>query len=87
MKQDSPLVWVAVLALALGAGSAAAQPAPSSCKGFQDMCAARCKERAPQDRNCVSDHCTPKLQECRVTGCWQEGARYGGARTCNLRKS
>lgn len=61
--------------------------AQSSCSGFQATCAKRCKERAPTDKNCVSDHCTPKLQECRSTGCWQEGNLYGGAKTCNLKKS
>ena len=60
--------------------------AAGSCKGFQSSCAARCKTRAPTDANCVSDHCSPKLAQCRSTGCWQEGAAYGGALTCNLAK-
>lgn len=61
--------------------------AQSSCSGFQSLCAKRCVQRVPDDKNCVSDHCTPKLQECRSTGCWQEGRLYGGAQTCNLKKS
>jgi hypothetical protein len=55
-----------------------------TCRSFQDTCAARCLARVPDDKNCVSDHCTPKLAECRKTGCWQEGNLYGGAKTCNL---
>lgn len=84
MKQKI-LILTGLLALGagFGPGEAAAQ---QSCKGFQDLCAARCRERAPTDRNCVSDHCTPKLKECRATGCWQEGRLYGGAKTCNLPK-
>ncbi|KPL55244.1 hypothetical protein [Prosthecomicrobium hirschii] len=79
------LVLAALLALAVlpAAPAASAQ----SCSGFQSMCAARCKQRAPTDLNCVQDHCTPKLQECRATGCWQEGKLYGGAKTCNLKKT
>lgn len=61
--------------------------AQTSCSGFQSLCAKRCVQRAPDDKNCVSDHCTPKLQECRSSGCWQEGRLYGGAQTCNLKKS
>jgi hypothetical protein len=60
--------------------------AADTCSAMQNTCAARCKQRLPDDKNCVSDHCTPKLQECRKTGCWQEGRLYGGALTCNLVK-
>jgi hypothetical protein len=63
-----------------------AQATPGSCQGFQDMCARRCPQWAPNDPKCVADHCTPKLLECRRTGCWQEGQRFGGALTCNLRR-
>jgi hypothetical protein len=89
----------AAIAMAMLAGAAQAQSRPqgfpegsfqvaqgSTCQSFQDMCAARCKTRAPTDANCVSDHCTPKLGQCRQTGCWQEGARYGGGKTCGLAK-
>lgn len=61
--------------------------AGQSCGRIQSVCAARCKVRAPTDLNCVSDHCTPKLEECLSTGCWQEGKLYGGKLTCNLVKS
>lgn len=57
-----------------------------SCSAMQATCAARCKQRAPQDAGCVEDHCTPKLRQCRSTGCWQEGQLYGGRETCGLVK-
>jgi hypothetical protein len=60
--------------------------AQSSCQGMFSQCAARCKSRAPTDKSCVSDHCSPKLATCRQSGCWQEGKQYGGQRTCNLKK-
>ncbi len=75
---------LAALAMVLATPGASAQ---SSCSGFQSSCAKRCKQRLPDDKNCVSDHCTPKLAECRTTGCWQEGRLYGGKLTCNLKKS
>lgn len=62
------------------------QVAANSCRAMHATCAKRCKQRAPTDANCVSDHCDPKLSECRQTGCWQEGRLYGGAETCNLAK-
>ncbi len=57
-----------------------------SCKATFDLCASRCRTRLPDDKNCTSDHCSPKLAECRSTGCWQEGRLYGGATTCGLAK-
>lgn len=57
-----------------------------SCQSWFSNCASRCKTRAPTDKSCVSDHCSPKLATCRRTGCWQEGAQYGGAKHCNLSK-
>lgn len=57
-----------------------------TCQSFQNTCAARCQQRLPGDKDCVPDHCTPKLMECRKTGCWQEGSLYGGALTCKLAK-
>ncbi len=60
--------------------------AAQTCQSFQNTCAARCKVRVPDDPDCVSDHCTPKLEECRTTGCWQEGSLYGGKQTCGLVK-
>lgn len=62
------------------------QVAANSCKAMHQLCAQRCKQRVPDDKNCVSDHCTPKLDECRSTGCWQEGKMYGGKETCGLAK-
>ena len=84
-------IFLSGLAFSLAIGLAGATPsgtlAADSCSSFQATCAARCKQRVPDDKNCVSDHCTPKLNDCRRTGCWQEGKLYGGALSCNLKKS
>lgn len=86
----APLMLAAMVATA-----AAADPLPAgsfrvaaggSCQASYRTCAARCKQRAPQDKSCAADHCAPKLDECRATGCWQEGALYGGAKQCGLSK-
>lgn len=63
--------------------------AQSSCGGFFSQCAGRCAEPSRKEpvAKCVADHCTPKRNSCRATGCWTEGAKYGGAKTCNLKKS
>ncbi|MBX9618407.1 MAG: hypothetical protein K2X10_04585 [Hyphomicrobiales bacterium] len=83
------LVLALVLLSPLSAQTPPATRAASgqSCGRIQSICAARCKTRAPTDTNCVADHCTPKLEECLTTGCWQEGRLYGGKLTCNLVKS
>lgn len=78
---------VVVVTAGLAAGISAASAQGASCSAFQSTCAERCRVRAPQDVNCVSDHCTPKLAACRRSGCWQEGRMYGGKKTCNLTKS
>jgi hypothetical protein len=57
-----------------------------SCQSWFRTCAARCKERAPLDKNCISDRCTSKLSECRQSGCWSEGALYGDTKQCGLAK-
>lgn len=90
------LTLAGAIALALIAGTASAQQSlppgsfqvaqSGSCQSFMSTCAARCKQRAPTDKNCVSDHCSPKMAACRKTGCWQEGAMYGGGKTCGLSK-
>lgn len=92
MLKSRMMFAVALVALAI-AGSAPAQAEilqlaqGTSCSSFQTTCANRCRVRAPQDVNCVSDHCTPKLMTCKRDGCWQEGRQYGGKRTCGLAKS
>jgi hypothetical protein len=61
----------------------------SSCQAMFSQCAARCANNAkgePQAK-CTADHCRPKLATCQSSGCWTEGAAYGGGRTCNLKKS
>jgi hypothetical protein len=78
--------WFGALSAALVFLTPDIAMAQTSCSGFQSTCAARCQQRLPGDKDCVPDHCTPKLQECRKTGCWQEGRLYGGALTCNLAK-
>ena len=80
------LSWIVVTGPLPFSDPAAPFAVAGSCSGFQATCAARCRTRAPTDKNCVSDHCSPKLAQCRNTGCWQEGAAYGGALTCNLAK-
>ena len=80
------LIIAALLGLSVTAIDTPAS-AQSSCSAFQTMCAKRCVAREPDDPDCTSDHCTPKLKECRSTGCWQEGQLYGGKLTCNLKKS
>lgn len=58
----------------------------SSCQSWYNNCATRCRTRLPNDKNCVSDHCSPKLATCRQSGCWQEGKAYGGGKHCGLAK-
>lgn len=96
MKHTSMRAIVATLivsgAILVGAAQArsdatvATRLAAETCASFQNTCAARCKKDNPQDEDCVSDHCSPKLAQCRSTGCWEEGRRYGGKQTCNLRR-
>lgn len=72
------------------AGFAVGAPQPAkaaSCSGAFITCVARCRTDNPLDRKCVSDHCTPKFQSCKSTGCWQQGGRYGNVLTCNLDRS
>ena len=81
------LALTIVASLPVGASEPSTDPvyaAAASCSSQQALCAARCKERAPTDKSCVSDHCTPKLNACRTSGCWQEGKQYGGQLICNL---
>jgi hypothetical protein len=84
---------VAVVATAIASAAPQSLPegsyriaAAGSCKSWFSQCAARCKAGAPADRTCVTDHCVPKLAECRATGCWQEAGQYGGGRHCGLAK-
>jgi hypothetical protein len=62
--------------------------ASSSCQNFFSQCAARCASNAKGESQakCTADHCRPKLASCRKSGCWTEGAAYGGARRCGLAK-
>ena len=92
MSKLSLLVAAAVVVMAVSAGAQSLPTASfkvaagGSCQSWFSSCASRCKSRLPNDKNCVSDHCSPKLAACRQSGCWQEGAAYGGGRHCGLAK-
>ena len=88
MKQSWTGFWRASLAAcALGGMMVTAHDAfAASCSDIHKTCVARCKRDNAADKLCPSDHCDPKLAQCRSTGCWQEGQRYGGALTCDLTK-
>ncbi|MBI3700665.1 MAG: hypothetical protein HY242_09525 [Afipia sp.] len=73
------LAAVFVIAFADGASAA-------SCRDSFNTCVSRCKTNYASDKNCVSDHCTPKYATCKSTGCWQQGGDFGNVLTCNLDK-
>ncbi|MBN8982762.1 MAG: hypothetical protein J0I29_16035 [Rhizobiales bacterium] len=58
----------------------------ASCTNSFNTCASRCRTKYAHDKNCVSDHCSPKLATCKSTGCWQQGGDFGNVLTCNLDK-
>ena len=58
----------------------------ASCSNSMNTCVARCKTKYASDKSCVSDHCTPKFETCKSTGCWQQGGDFGNVKTCNLDK-
>lgn len=58
----------------------------ASCTNSLNTCVARCKTKYASDKSCVSDHCTPKFETCKSTGCWQQGGDFGNVLTCNLDK-
>ncbi len=70
-------------------GVATVDASASTCQSFFNQCAARCANNAAghTKAKCTADHCRPKLASCRSSGCWKEGAAYGGGTTCNLKKS
>ncbi len=72
---------------AQGAGAGSLQLAQAgTCTSWFNSCAARCKKDKPTDRACVSDHCSPKLAQCKASGCYSEGKDYGGAQHCGLKR-
>lgn len=79
------LVVAAAIALT---SVATAQAQSSSCQAFFNQCSARCVNNAKGETKakCTADHCRPKLASCRQSGCWTEGAAFGGGTTCNLKK-
>jgi hypothetical protein len=62
--------------------------AQATCSSFFNQCSARCVNNAKghTQAKCTADHCRPKLATCQRTGCWTEGAAFGGGKTCNLKK-
>jgi len=81
------LVYAALIAApALGMETAPTQIAAASCTSHYSICVTRCRRDVPQDKACPTDHCVPKLSECKASGCWQEGPRYGGQLSCNLKR-
>jgi len=76
------------IALAVLGALVVAAAAQTSCAGYFSQCKARCPQWSKEPiAKCTADHCTPKLNACRRTGCWTEGPLYGGGTTCNLKKS
>ena len=67
--------------LAVLASGAAAQ---STCSAWNTTCQARCKE-AGANPDCRS-YCASQLSSCKKSGCWTEGARFGNAKHCSLKK-
>jgi hypothetical protein len=78
--------FFAIAANSTASASEAIILAADTCASFQSTCAVRCRKDNPQDKSCVSDHCLPKLAQCKTTGCWQEGQRYGGGQTCGMKR-
>lgn len=66
----------------LTARPAAAQ---SSCSEWNSTCRARCNQ-TNGGASCAK-YCAGQMAQCRQSGCWTQGQRFGGARHCNLRKS
>jgi hypothetical protein len=60
--------------------------AQSSCSAFHAICAQRCRTDHAENKNCSAEFCSPKLGQCRSSGCWQDAPSYGGALHCNLAK-
>lgn len=96
MKSISALAALSMVAfstVALAQQSPSPKPpyielAAATCQSFFSQCRARCANnpKGESQAKCTADHCGPKLASCRKTGCWAEGANYGGGTTCNLAK-
>lgn len=76
----------AVVSIVFGTMMVAETALAASCSGSYNTCASRCKTKYAHDKNCISDHCSPKLATCKSTGCWQQGGDFGNVLTCNLDK-
>ena len=58
--------------------------AAGSCAASYKLCVKRC--RGLPNPSCVSEVCGGKLEECNSSGCWQDAPRFGGQKTCGLRR-
>lgn len=78
-------LWLAsgALALLMLSGIAMDAAAQATCGGWYATCRSRCKQM--QSSNC-NDYCSAQLARCRKTGCWTQGAAFGGATHCDLGK-
>ena len=56
----------------------------NSCRGWFATCVSRCSSR--KELTCDKAFCTAKLETCRQTGCFTEGAHFGNASHCGLAK-
>ena len=80
MKTFVVATLVALAVTGFASGPAFAQ---SSCGAWKAKCEQRCKAEAAA----TCRRCDIQMSQCMNTGCWKEGAKYGGATRCNLKKS
>jgi hypothetical protein len=89
MKSITSVLLAGVILTAMSI-AAAAQSSPGesfrvaeagSCRGWFSTCNGRCS-----GAKCGPGFCSGKLAECRQSGCFKEGADYGGAEHCGLKK-
>jgi len=86
MPSKTGFFTVAIFALAaFMLFSAPPAQAQSSCGEWNSTCRARC-DQSSGGASCTK-YCAGQMAQCRQSGCWTQGQRFGGARHCNLRKS
>lgn len=74
------IITSCALALMLVGGLAFEAGAQSSCSGWHATCQSRCKSSG----DC--SYCANQMASCKSSGCWKEGAKFGGAKHCGLKK-
>ena len=82
----SKIKTIAILSTMLAVLAIADVADAASCSNFQNTCASNCRAKHASDKDCVSDHCSPKLASCKSSGCWQQGGDFGNKLTCDLDK-